>query len=92
MRKDGNMDNVLPELKKGAVLAVVRQNGEMSRLKVRRVDKGREFDEPVYFLTGKYGSKLKNAYTGEDLASQGYKLVGRTIEQGRSVSQGQTEM
>jgi len=40
--------------------------------------RGREFDEPVYYLQGLYGIKLKQSYTGEQLASAGYRLKQAT--------------
>ena len=39
-----------------------------------RVVKGEEFDEPVYYLQGMYGVKLKQAYAGEELAAFGFKV------------------
>jgi hypothetical protein len=68
------MENVLPELKKGDVLAR-SINGASETLTVRQVGEGKEFDEPVYFLVGKYGVKLKTAYTIEQLAGMGFKLT-----------------
>jgi len=69
------MDNVLPELKKGNVL-VRRSNGNESDIfTVRQVGTGKEFEEPVYLLTGRYGVKLKTAYTIEELAGMGFTLT-----------------
>jgi len=71
------MNSVLPELKKGDRLVRVAADGEVTVFTVCKVDRGKEFDEPVYFLTGKYGVKLRNAYTGEELAGMGYELKSR---------------
>ena len=68
------MSEALPELKKGSVLRTILQDGRKHTVIVRQVGKGRDFEEPVYFLTGSYGAKLKTPYTGEELASMGYKL------------------
>jgi hypothetical protein len=65
------MDNVLPELKKGDVL-VRSLDGATETFAIRRARRGKEFDEPVYFLTGKYGVKLKTAYTVEQHAGMGF--------------------
>ena len=67
------MDNVLPELRKSDVL-VRSHNGASETLTVRQVGKGNEFDEPVYYLTGRYGVRLKTAYTIELLAGMGFRL------------------
>jgi len=68
------MEIILPELKPGDVLVKHDSKHGIYVLTVRKVGKGKEFDEPVYFLTGQYGVKLKNAYTGEELAGLGYSL------------------
>ena len=68
------MENVLPELKKGDAL-VRSLNGAPEEVTVRQVGRGKEFDEPVYLLTGRYGVKLKTAYTIEQLAGMGFKLT-----------------
>jgi hypothetical protein len=69
------MDNALPELKKSDVLVMVCKDGKRSRVTVRKVGRGKEFDESVYFLRGPYGGKLKTPYTGEDLATMGFTLA-----------------
>ena len=68
------MEIVLPELKPGDVLIKHDIKHGIHVLTVRKVGQGKEFDEPVYFLTGKYGVRLRNAYTGEELAALGYSL------------------
>lgn len=68
------MEIVLPELKPGDVLIKHDIKYGIHVLTVRKVGQGKEFDEPVYFLTGKYGVRLRNAYTGEELANMGYSL------------------
>jgi len=68
------MNDILPELKKGDVLAKADGKDHVRTFIVIKVGKGREFDEPVYYLQGMYGAKLKKAYTGEDLAGIGYRL------------------
>ena len=69
------MNNVLPEHRKGDVIIRLRNNSISNILTVRKVGQGEEFDEPVYYLAGKYGTKLKKSYTGEELASLGYTLL-----------------
>ena len=66
------MNAVLPELKKGAKLAHHKTGHQ---IKVNAVRKGEDFDEPIYKLEGIYGTRLKNDYTGEDLARMGYMVV-----------------
>jgi len=68
------MEIVLPELQKGDQLRNVETHHE---LRVARVVKGVEYEEPLYVLSGLYGVRLTNKYTGEDLANQGYELVER---------------
>jgi len=70
------MEEVLPELKKGDVVFKVNSNGRMTKFTVFRVGKGAHFDEPAYYLQGTSGVKLKNPYTGEELAGMGYQLEG----------------
>ena len=71
------MSTVMPELKKGDVVVKRGTDGTLTMFRVIRVGKGTEFDEPVYYLSGVYGVKLRNAYTGEELASMGYRLSGQ---------------
>ena len=71
------MSDVLPELKKGDQIVRTDNDGHRTIFTVARVARGSEFDEPVYFLTGQYGVKLSNAYTGEQLAGMGYRLRER---------------
>jgi hypothetical protein len=61
----------LPELKKGDVLKT-----EGNTVTVCQVKRGTEFDEPVYRLVGPLGVKLRNWYTGEELARWGYRVEG----------------
>lgn len=89
------MSNVLPELKKGDVLVTIRSNGEPAKVTVRKVGRGKEFDEPVYFLIGGYGGKLKKPYTGEELASMGFRVLkraGQKADQSAELSQNQAGM
>jgi len=69
-----NGNAVLPELKKGDVLFKTGPDGRQTEFTVIKVGKGTEFDEPVYFLSGMYGVKLRKAYTGEELSTLGYGL------------------
>ena len=68
------MNDGLPELKKGDVLVKVDDKGHAHTLTVIRVGKGKEFDEPVYYLRGMYGVKTKRPFALEELASAGYRL------------------
>ena len=68
------MCDVLPELKKDDVLIRKTPNGDVRTFTVIKVGQGKEFDEPVYYLQGLYGVKLKKSYTGEELAGLGYCL------------------
>ena len=68
----------LPELKAGDILVSADTHGQSRRLTVRKVGRGRDFAEPVYFLSGKYGVKLKNGYTGEELSGLGFQVLERT--------------
>ena len=70
------MDDVLPELKVNNVLVKTDVSGRVTTFTVRKVGKGRKFDEPVYFLRGAFGVNLKTAYAGEDLAAMGYRIQG----------------
>ena len=63
------MSNVLPELKKCNVIFRPGGNGNSNVLTVRKVGQGKEFDEPVYYLTDKYGAKFEGRHTGEELAT-----------------------
>ena len=65
-------EDILPELKKGDVL--FKPDSASNDFTVVKVGRGKEFDEPVYFLSGMYGVKLKRPYTGEILAGMGYRL------------------
>lgn len=65
---------VLPELKKGDVLIRESPTGDVRAFTVIKVGQGKEFDEPVYYLQGLYGVKLKKPYTCEELAGLGYHL------------------
>lgn len=69
------MSNVLPELKKGDQVVRVGKGGDETVFAVSRVGRGQHFDEPVYYLRGKYGVTLRNAYAGEELARMGYTLA-----------------
>ena len=71
------MSNAMPELKKGDVITKTADDGTITTFTVIRVGTGTEFDEPVYYLQGRYGIKLTNSYTGEELASMGYRLRGQ---------------
>ena len=73
------MCDALPELKKGDVLIHKMRNGEVSTLTVIKVGKGAEFDEPVYYLRGMYGVKIRQPYTGEALAALEYRLRNQTV-------------
>lgn len=75
--EDGEMENVLPELKKGDQLVRVGKDRQVSVFTISKVGRGIDFDEPVYRLTGKYGVTLKNTYTGEELARMGYVVCPR---------------
>ena len=66
------MEDVLPELEKGDVL--FKPDGGPDEFTVIKVGKGKEFDAPVYYLSGMYGVKLKRAYAGEELSALGYRL------------------
>ena len=68
------MNIVLPELRKGDVLVKTSADGTEHVLIVIRVGKGQEFDEPIYYLRGLYGVKLKLGYNGEELAEMGYEI------------------
>jgi len=67
-------DNVLPDLKVGNVLTKTGADGRCTTFQVYRVGKGKAFDEPVYFLQGTSGVKMRTPYAGEELAELGYRL------------------
>ncbi|MCG2661283.1 MAG: hypothetical protein L6437_13685 [Kiritimatiellae bacterium] len=73
------MCDVLPELKKGDVLIRESPKGDVRAFTVIKVGRGNEFDEPVYYLQGMYGVKLKQPYNGEELASLGYRLKEEAV-------------
>ena len=75
------MESVLPELRKDDVLFKPCPDGTVTEFTVVKVGKGTEFDEPVYFLSGMYGVKLRKAYTGEELSNLGYRLKEKGTEQ-----------
>jgi hypothetical protein len=60
---------------KGDMLVRVSKLGEKTTVTVRKVGHGIEFDEPVYYLEGRFGVRLKQAYAGEELAEAGYILT-----------------
>ena len=68
------MKSFLPELRKGNVLFKIGPDGKQTEFTVVKVGKGTEFHEPVYFLSGLYGIKLKKAYAGEELSTMGYRI------------------
>ena len=76
------MSGVLPELKKGNVLVKTGRDGQITRVTVIRVGDGREFDEPVYYLQGMYGVKLKQPYSGDELSNQGFALQAEETKDG----------
>lgn len=80
IRKGAIMDIVLPELKKGDILVKTNADGTEHVVTVIKVGKGQEFDEPVYYLQGLYGAKLKHAYAGEELAELGYEIKQKLEE------------
>ncbi|MEK9137384.1 MAG: hypothetical protein AAB393_09695 [Bacteroidota bacterium] len=73
------MNDALPELRKGDVLVKTDGDGEVSTLTVIKVGQGKEFYEPVYYLQGLYGVKIRQPYTGEALAALGYRLKNQAV-------------
>jgi hypothetical protein len=64
---------ILPELKRGDVLT----DGETRLVVFRRERSSGEFEEPVYVLRSlRSGVKLRDRYTGEGLAGEGFRLEG----------------
>jgi len=63
----------LPELRRGDRLVNPALPGKV--LVVARRRNGDEYDEPIYRLRGMYGVILRNKYTGEQLAGEGWQLL-----------------
>lgn len=67
----------LPELKKGD-----RVTTGTVTWTVRRIKCGRDFFEPVYLFTGAYGVRIREAYTGEELAALGFRYLEKGKDHG----------